>query len=330
MMNTNKPYHVVAIGNAIVDVLSFSDDALVVGEGMSKGTMCLIDEDRAESLYNKMGPSTEVSGGSAANTLAGLASLGARTAFIGKVFKDQLGKIFRHDLQAVGVEFSTPAAEAGKATARCLILVTPDGQRTMNTFIGACNELFEADIDEGLIANAQIVYGEGYMWDQPCAKDALRKAFRLARGHGAKIAFTLSDVFCVERSREEFLKMIDRDFDILFCNKAEAGALYPGEDFESVLTKLQATKCELIAVTCGDRGSIILHKGERIEVAAVPVHEVIDTTGAGDLYAAGFLYGHTHGMKLPDCGRLGSACASDIITHLGARAQRPLTRLLVA
>lgn len=326
----SKPYHVVAIGNAIVDVLSFSDDAMIVGEGMQKGTMVLIDEDRAESLYNKMGPSTEVSGGSAANTLAGLASLGARTAFIGKVFKDQLGKIFRHDLQAVGVEFSTPAAEAGKATARCLILVTPDGQRTMNTFIGACNELYETDIDEGLIASAQIVYGEGYMWDQPCAKDALRKAFALAKKHGAKTAFTLSDVFCVERSREDFLKMIAQDFDILFCNEAEAKALYPGADFETIVKNLQATGCELIAVTRSDKGSVILHKGERIEVAAVPVHEVIDTTGAGDLYAAGFLYGYTHGMKLQDCGRLGSACASDIITHLGARAQRPLTRLLVA
>lgn len=328
-MAGNKPYQVVAIGNAIVDVLSFSDDALVLGEGMSKGTMVLIDEDRAEKLYNKMGPSTEVSGGSAANTLAGLASLGARTAFIGKVFKDQLGKIFRHDLQAVGVEFSTPPAEEGKATARCLILVTPDGQRTMNTFIGACNELYENDIDEGLIANAQIVYGEGYMWDQPCAKEALRKAFKLAKQHGAKIAFTLSDVFCVERSRADFLQMIEEDFDILFCNEAEARALYPGEDFPAVLDKLQG-KCEIVAVTVGDQGSVILSPDRRTHVDAVPVHEVIDTTGAGDLYAAGFLYGYTHGLTLRECGRLGSACASDIITHLGARAQRPLTRLLVA
>lgn len=327
---SSKPYHVVAIGNAIVDVLSFSDEALIVGEGMKKGTMCLIDEERADDLYNKMGPSTEVSGGSAANTLAGLSSLGARTAFIGKVFKDQLGKIFRHDLQAVGVEFSTPASEQGKATARCLILVTPDGQRTMNTFIGACNELDETDIDAGLIASSQIVYGEGYMWDQPSAKIALKKAFTIAKENGAKVAFTLSDVFCVERSRQEFITMIDEDFDILFCNEAEARALYPDEDFPAILDKLQ-NKCEIVAVTCGDRGSVILSSdGKRTHVDAVPVHEVVDTTGAGDLYAAGFLYGFTNGMSLRECGRLGSACASDIITHLGARAQRPLTRLLVA
>lgn len=330
MSQTNtKPYHVTAIGNAIVDVLSFSDDSLIVAESMKKGTMCLIDEQRAEELYNKMGPSTEVSGGSAANTLAGLASLGARTAFIGKVYKDQLGKIFRHDLQAVGVEFSTPAAETGKATARCLILVTPDGQRTMNTFIGACNELYEKDIDAGLIASSQIVYGEGYMWDQPCTKEALKKAFKLAKETGAKIAFTLSDVFCVERAREDFLRMVDEDFDILFCNEAEVKSLYPGKTLEEIMDILEG-KCEVVAITCGERGSVILNKGERIQVAAVPVHEVIDTTGAGDLYAAGFLYGYTHGLSMKECGRLGSACASDIITHLGARAQRPLTRLLTA
>lgn len=329
MVQAHKPYHVVAIGNAIVDVLSFSDDSLIVAEGMKKGTMCLIDEERAETLYNKMGPSTEVSGGSAANTLAGLASLGARTAFIGKVFKDQLGKIFRHDLQAVGVEFSTPPAETGKATARCLILVTPDGQRTMNTFIGACNELYEGDIDASLIANAQIVYGEGYMWDVPCTKQALQKAFKLAKENGAKVAFTLSDVFCVERAREDFLKMVDEDFDILFCNEAEVKSLYPGKSLDEIMDILEG-KCEVVAITCGERGSVILHNGTRTQVDAVPVHEVIDTTGAGDLYAAGFMYGFTHGLNMAECGRLGSACASDIITHLGARAQRPLTRLLKA
>ncbi|MBN8544088.1 MAG: adenosine kinase [Alphaproteobacteria bacterium] len=325
----NKPYHVVAIGNAIVDVLSFADDAFVQKEGMNKGTMCLIDEARAEELYNKMGPSTEVSGGSAANTLAGLASLGAKTAFIGKVYKDELGKIFRHDLTSLGVDFSTPAADKGKATARCLICVTPDGQRTMNTFIGACNELYERDIDEALIAKAQIVYGEGYMWDQECAKIALKKSFALAKQHGAKVAFTLSDVFCVERSRDEFLNMIENDFDILFCNEAEARALYPGNDFPAILDALQG-KCDIIAITMSDKGSLILTKDKRTMVDAVPVREVVDTTGAGDLYAAGFLYGYVNGMDLRDCGRLGSACASDIITHLGARAQKSLKRLLAA
>ena len=324
-----KPYHVVAIGNAIVDVLSFTEDRFIIEEAMKKGTMCLIDEARAEALYAKMGPSVEVSGGSAANTLAGLASLGAKTAFIGKVYKDELGKIFRHDLTALGVDFSTPPAEQGKATARCLILVTPDGQRTMNTFIGACNELYEDDIDAHLIAGARILYGEGYMWDQECAKAALKKAFRIAKKQGTKIAFTLSDVFCIERSRAEFQQMIAEDFDILFCNEAEARELYPEKDFPQILDTL-ARQCDIVAVTMSERGSVILAGGKRFPVDAVPVKEVVDTTGAGDLYAAGFLYGFTHGLPLPECGRLGSACAADVITHLGARAQKSLKRLIAA
>lgn len=326
-LSLNKPYHVVAIGNAIVDVLAFAQEGVISALNIKKGTMQLIDEKRAHDLYAQMGPATEVSGGSAANTLAGLASLGAKTAFIGKVFQDELGRIFRHDMQAVGVEFSTPSADKGKSTARCLILVTPDGQRTMNTFIGACNELDESDIDEAVIAKAQIVYGEGYMWDEPCAKDALRKAFALAKTHGAKIAFTLSDTFCVERYREDFKALMQDSFDILFCNESEIRAMYPDQDFPAILDKLQGM-CEIIAITCGDKGSIILTKDERIHVDAVAVREVVDTTGAGDLYAAGFLYGLTHGLPLKRCGELGSACASDIITHLGARAQKPLKRLM--
>lgn len=327
-----KPYHVVAIGNAIVDVLSFAEEGVITSLGVRKGTMQLIDEARAEALYNQMGPATEVSGGSAANTLAGLASLGAKTAFIGKVFKDELGRIFRHDMHAVGVEFSTPAAETGKSTARCLILVTPDGQRTMNTFIGACNELDRADIDESVIAKAQVVYGEGYMWDQPSAKDALEHAFKVAKQHGAKVAFTLSDVFCVERAREDFVRLMESYFDILFCNEAEIRAMYPGQDFPAVLDGLQELLKRkgggIFAITCSDKGSIIMTESERIHVDAVPVKEVVDTTGAGDLYAAGFLYGLTHHLPLKRCGELGSACASDIITHLGARAQKPLKRLI--
>lgn len=323
----NKPYHVVAIGNAIVDVLAFSEDGIVNALGLRKGAMQLIDQDRAEALYSQMGPATEVSGGSAANTLAGLASLGAKTAFIGKVFQDELGRIFRHDMQAAGVEFTIPAADKGRSTARCLIMVTPDGQRTMNTFIGACNELYVEDVEESLIAKAQIVYGEGYMWDMECTKKAITHAFDLAKKHGAKVAFTLSDVFCVERSREEFLNLCNNYIDILFCNESEIRAMYPGLDFPAILDKIQGS-CELIAITCGDTGSIILTKEERIRVDAVPVKEVVDTTGAGDLYAAGFLYGLTHGMPLSKCGQLGSACASDIITHLGARAQKPLKRLM--
>ncbi len=328
-MSGNKTYHVVAIGNAIVDVLAFAEDAFVQSQEMRKGTMCLIDDARAESLYNAMGQATEVSGGSAANTLAGMAMLGAKTAFIGKGNNDELGRIFRHDLNAVGVEFKTPATENGQPTARCLIVVTPDGQRTMNTYLGAAGEIHAKDVDTNLIASAQVLYGEGYMWDLEVTKQALRAAFAEAKKHGAKVAFTLSDVFCVERSREDYLQMIKEDFDILFCNHEEAQALYPGKTLEEVFAILQG-QCEVVAVTCGSKGSIILTKDERIQVGAIWVTEVVDTTGAGDLYAAGFLYGYTQGLPLAECGRLGSACASDIITHLGARAQKPLKRLLVA
>jgi sugar/nucleoside kinase (ribokinase family) len=328
-MNPTKPYDVVAIGNAIVDVLAPCDDAFIAAQEMRKGTMQLINAERAEQLYNAMGQAARVSGGSAANTLAGMADLGSKTAFIGKVKADELGGIFRHDMNAIGVEFKTPDATNGIPTARCLIAVTPDGQRTMNTFLGAAGEIHKEDVDTALIAKAKVFYGEGYMWDMDCTKAALRHAFAAARAAGSKIAFTLSDVFCVERSREDYLKMIDEDFDILFCNKEEAQALYPGKSFEEILDTLQG-KCEVVAVTCGAKGSIILTAKERIQINAAPVHEVVDTTGAGDLYAAGFLFGYTKGLPLMECGRLGSACAGDIITHLGARAQKPLKRLLAA
>lgn len=324
-----KKYDVVAIGNAIVDVLAFADDAFITKQEMRKGTMQLINAERAEGLYGAMGQATEVSGGSAANTLAGMADLGAKTAFIGKVNKDELGRIFRHDMNAIGVEFTTPDATNGIPTARCLIVVTNDGQRTMNTFLGAAGEIHKDDVDTSLIENAQIFYGEGYMWDLEVTKEALRHAFATARKAGTKIAFTLSDVFCVERSREDYIQMIKDDFDILFCNHEEAKSLYPGKSLEEILDILQG-QCEVIAVTCGSKGSVILTPKERITVDAIWVNEVVDTTGAGDLYAAGFLYGFTKGLSLAECGRLGSACASDIITHLGARAQKPLKRLLAA
>ncbi len=328
-MQMTKTYDVVAIGNAIVDVLSFCDDAFIKRQAMRKGAMQLINAERAEALYNAMGQAAEVSGGSAANTLAGMADLGARTAFIGKVNKDELGRIFRHDMNAIGVEFKTPDATNGVPTARCLICVTADGQRTMNTFLGAAGEIHVDDVDANLIQTAKIFYGEGYMWDLDVTKAALRHSFALARKAGTKIAFTLSDVFCVERSRADYLQMIREDFDILFCNQDEAKALYPEKTFEEILDILQG-QCEVIAITCGSKGSIILTKDERISVGAIWVHEVVDTTGAGDLYAAGFMYGLTRDLPLAECGRLGSACASDIITHLGARAQKPLKRLLVA
>ena len=328
-MSTEKTYDVVAIGNAIVDVMSFAEDDIIVREQMRKGSMMLIDQARADALYAQMGSGVEVSGGSAANTLAGMASLGGKTAFIGKVASDELGRIFRHDLRAVGVTFDSAPSVLGAGTGRCLILVTPDGQRTMNTYLGAAGTLDDYDMDNELIGSAQILYTEGYMWNDPSTKKAIRKSFEIARAAGTKIAFSLSDAFCVEGHRAEFLDMIEKDFDILFCNEAEACALYPELSFEEILIKLRG-QCEIVAVTCSDKGSRVLTKEADMLVDAVRVTSVVDTTGAGDLYAAGFLYGLTHGLSLLESGKLGSACASDIITHLGARAQRPLKRLLAA
>ncbi len=328
-MSTNKTYDVVAIGNAIVDVVAFAEDAFIAAQGMRKGTMQLIDQARGDALYKAMGQCTEVSGGSAANTLAGLASLGGKTGFIGKVASDELGKIFRHDLRAVGVTFDSTASEGISGTGRCLIAVTPDGQRTMNTYLGAAGYLENSDVDAALISAAKILYTEGYMWNDAGTKDAIRKSYEIARAAGTKIAFTLSDVFCVEMHRDELVAMIDKSFDILFANEAEACALYPGLSFEAVLDKLQG-QCELVAVTVGEKGSILMTPTARITIAAEKVAKVVDTTGAGDLYAAGVLYGLTHGASLEAAGKLGSACAAEIIGYLGARAQRPLKQLLAA
>lgn len=328
-MAQDKQYDVVAIGNAIVDVMSFADEAFIVREGMRKGTMQLIDRARGEALYAAMGPAQEVSGGSAANTLAGMASLGGKTAFIGKVAKDELGNIFRHDLRAAGVTFDSSESTMEAGTGRCLIAVTPDGQRTMNTYLGAAGVLDETDIDAKLIQGAKVFYTEGYMWFNDETKKAIRKGFDIAKAAGTKVAFSLSDTFCVEGNRDDFLALLSNHFDIIFCNEAEACALYPGLSFEQVLDKLQG-KCEIVVVTCGEKGSMILTGSQRIQIEPQRVAEVVDTTGAGDLYAAGFLYGYTHGLTLEQSGKLGSACASDIITHLGARALKPLTRLLAA
>jgi sugar/nucleoside kinase (ribokinase family) len=314
---TKKTYDVVAIGNAIVDVLSFSDDAFIAAQEMRKGAMQLINAERAEQLYNSMGQATEVSGGSAANTLAGMADLGAKTAFIGKVKADELGRIFRHDMNAIGVEFKTPDATNGVPTARCLIVVTPDGQRTMNTFLGAAGEIHVSDVDAALIEHAQIFYGEGYMWDLDVTKAALRHAFATARKAGTKIAFTLSDVFCVERSREDYLAMIRDDFDILFCNHDEAKALYPEKSFEEILDVLQG-QCEVVAITCGSKGSIILTKNERINVDAMWVHEVVDTTGAGDSFNSAYLAARLLGIEPIKAALWGHALAAKVIAQPGA------------
>ncbi len=326
-LDKNKRYDVVGIGNAILDVLGMTDDAFLQKHGMQKGTMMLIDEQRASELYDKMAQTQEISGGSAANTLAGMAALGSKAAFIGKVCDDQLGRIYRHDLAAVGVDFNSTPSTTGKPTGCSYILVTPDAERTMNTYLGAGGDIYEEDIDEALLANTRLVYGEGYQWSAPHTKAAMLKAFNIAKANGGKVCFTLSDVFCVEANREEFLQLLDAHFDILFANEEEAKALYPGKSFDEIIGIIQG-KADVVILTRGARGSLILSGEQRITISAVPVKDVVDTTGAGDLYAAGFLHGYTHNMSLQQCGDLGSACAAEIIQHIGARSLKPLGELV--
>lgn len=324
---TTQKFDVTGIGNAIVDVLSFADEALIQQHGLAKGSMSLVDEARSAALYQKMGPTTACSGGSVANSLAGLASLGAQTAFIGKVKNDQLGSIFTHDMHAVGVHFTTSMLERGPATANCLVYVTPDAQRTMATYIGACSRVSESDIDEKLIENSAITYIEGYLWDTDTAKAAIRKAISLSRKAGKKIAFTLSDTFCVDRHRAEFLEMIDRDIDILFSNESELKSLYQTTDFDLALGDARGA-CDIVAVTRSEKGSVVLTPTATEEVPTQPVPNILDTTGAGDLYASGFLYGLTRGWELATCAALGNRCAGEIITQLGARSMKPLHMLV--
>jgi sugar/nucleoside kinase (ribokinase family) len=318
---------VVGIGNAIVDVIAHAEDRFLAAQSMAKGAMTLIEAERAEALYARMGPGVEMSGGSAANSMAGLASLGGRAAFIGKVRDDQLGAIFAHDIRAAGVTFRTPPAKAGPQTARCLIFVTPDAQRTMNTYLGASVELGPEDVEEELIAAAQVTYLEGYLWDKPRAKEAFRKAARLAHEAGAKVALTLSDPFCVERHRAEFQELVKGPVDILFANDAEIRALWQVGDFDAALA---ATKGQVgtAALTRSEKGSVVL-TGERIDrVPAEPVERVVDTTGAGDLYAAGFLYGLTNGRPPAEAARIGAIAAAEVVSHVGARPERPLKALV--
>lgn len=324
-----KHYDIVGIGNAIVDVLSHCDDAFLETHGMNKGTMALIDEAKAESLYNQMGPATECSGGSVANSLAGIAQLGAKTAFIGKVRNDQLGQIFRHDMQATGIDFVTPDATKGKPTARCLICVTPDGERTMNTYIGACADVRPEDIDGEVIKQGKYLLIEGYLWDQLHAKQAIRQAVEVAKMAGVKVAFSLSDLFCVERHREEFQQLINTSFDIVFANEKELMALYQHDTLIENMDTLRG-KVELACVTRHELGSVLITSEGDIEIPPVRVAEVVDSTGAGDLYAAGVMYGLSQGWPLEKAGALGSQCAADIIQQMGARPQRPLKRHLAA
>jgi len=324
---TSAPFDVLGIGNAIVDVISRSDDAFLGKHGLVKGSMMLIDEERAEQLYAGMGPGVEVSGGSCGNTMAGIASFGGKGAYIGKVRNDQLGGVFGHDLKATGVSFETPPATDGPATARCLILVTPDAQRTMNTYLGACTGLGPADIDARLVASAQVTYVEGYLWDAPAAKQAVLKAFDAARAAGRQVSITLSDSFCVHRYREEFRDLIRNKVDILFGNEAEIKALYEVETFERALAEVRK-EAKIAALTRSEKGSVVIKGDETYEVPAAPVAKVVDTTGAGDLYAAGFLFGFTHGKPLAECARLGGIAAAEVISHVGARPEQALKGLI--
>jgi sugar/nucleoside kinase (ribokinase family) len=320
-------YDVTGIGNAIVDVLSFVDDDFLVRNDLAKGSMQLVDETRSRVLYSQMGQATECSGGSVANSLAGLASLGARTAFIGKVKEDQLGSIFTHDMHTVGVHFSSKAATDGAATASCLVCVTPDAQRTMATYIGACSNVSEADIDDTLIQQSAVLYIEGYLWDTEHAKAAIRKAMKSARAAGRKVAFTLSDTFCVDRHRDEFLSMIAGDIDILFANESEVKSLYQTNDIDTALNKLRGA-CDIVAVTRSEKGSVVLTAADVHNAPAQTINRVIDTTGAGDLYASGFLFGYTRGWDMGSCAMLGNCCAAEIIQQVGARSLRPLRELV--
>ncbi|NNM00121.1 MAG: adenosine kinase [Gammaproteobacteria bacterium] len=313
---------VLCIGNAIVDVLTKVDDEFLARFAMDKGAMILVDEATSESIYSAMPPATERSGGSAANTAAGIASLGGSSAYIGKVKDDQLGHFFRHDLTAQGVSFETAPQTAGEATASCLILITPDAQRTMNTYLGACGALTPADVSEAEIAAADICYVEGYLWDRDDAKAAVLKAMQLAAKNDTRVALTLSDSFCVDRFREEFLDLVENHVDILFANEDELKSLYEVDDFDSGLQALRP-HVKIAALTRSEKGSVILSGDEVHVIDAKPV-EVVDTTGAGDLYAAGFLYGITNGYGLADAGHIGSACAAEIISHVGARPERDL------
>ncbi len=323
-------YDVIAIGNAIVDVMAPCDDATIDRLGMTRGGMMLIDTEQATSLYAEMGSAREISGGSAANTLAGLAALGAKCAFIGQVADDQLGEVFAHDIRAGSITFKTPARPADPPTARCLIFVTPDGQRTMNTYLGASQFLPASALDEALIADAAVLYLEGYLWDPAEPRAAMRQAIAAARGAGRKVAFTLSDCFVIAMHGDDFRAMIAAgEIDILFANEHELAALTGEDDFEKGLASLTG-QVPVLVVTRGENGAVAVAHGERAAVAAEPVDKVLDTTGAGDLFAAGFLFGHVRGKPLGECLHIGAICAAEVISHYGARPEADLAALVKA
>lgn len=322
-----ETFHVVGIGNAIVDVLAQASDEFLTQHNLPKGAMTLIDAHQAQRLYAQMGPAIECSGGSAANTMAGVASLGGKAAYIGKVHDDTLGRVFRHDLSAIGVFFGTPALRRGPTTARCLILVTPDAQRTMQTYLGACIELGPDDIEEDVVANSKITYLEGYLYDPPQAKEAFRKAAKMAHAASRKVALSLSDSFCVNRHRTEFLDFVQSHTDILFANETEITSLFQTDSFDVALQKSRGL-CPIVVLTRSSKGSVVV-AGEEVHVIdAEKVAEVEDTTGAGDLFAAGFLWAHATGRSLAQAARAGGVCAAEVITHIGARPAQDLAKLV--
>ena len=320
-------YDVLGIGNAIVDVIARAEDDFLVKQGMHKGGMALIDEPRAQAIYQAMGKAVEKSGGSAANTIVGLASLGSRSAFIGKVKDDELGRVFAHDIRAAGVSFATPPASAGPSTARCYVLVTPDGERTMNTYLGAAQDLHPNDIDADTVAVAQIVYLEGYLWDPPHAKEAFLKAAKIAHDAERDVALTLSDAFCVDRYRAEFLDLIRTGtVDLVFANERELHSLYLTADFDAAVSALR-NDARAAVVTRSGRGCVVITREETDAVPAYPVERVVDATGAGDLFAAGFLVGVARGADYRTAARLGALAAAEVIQHLGARPEASLKDL---
>ncbi|MFC0284495.1 adenosine kinase [Camelimonas abortus] len=324
-----RRYDVLGIGNALVDILARTDEAFLLAHGVAKGSMQLVDERQADALYAAIGATTTVSGGSAANTIAGVAALGGRGALIARVRDDALGATFAHDLRALGVAFSPAPAASGPGTGRCIVLVTPDGERSMSTYLGAGQDLAPDDLDEAMIAAAHIVYLEGYLWDPPQAKAAFLKAAEIAHANGGRVAITLSDAFCVDRYRAEFNELIDRGtVDIVFANESEIRCLYETSSFDTAVDQL-AQRAVLGVVTRSEQGCVVLDRGDRVYAPAEPVCKLVDTTGAGDLFAAGFLFGLAQNRPLEVCARLGAIAAAEVIQHMGARPQSDLRQLVI-
>jgi len=323
---SDPDFAVLGIGNALVDVITTVDDRFIAAHDFPRGATTMVDLDRAEAVYADLPPAQEISGGSCANTIAGLASFGASVAFIGRVRDDQLGKVYTHDLRSLGVHFDVAPATTGPATGRCLVMVTADAQRTQCTYLGASTFIGPEDVDTAVVAGAEVTYLEGYLWDQPSAKDAIRKAAAAARAAGSQVAFTLSDPFCVDRHRDEFRDLVADEIDVLFGNESEICSLYEVDDFDAAVQEVRR-HCRVGALTRSEHGSVVIGGDEVHAIAAEPVDRLVDTTGAGDQYAAGFLYGLTHGQDLATCGRLGSMAAAEVISHYGARPAVSLAKL---